>query len=106
MKLLEQWPVDPTKVGRDLGQHIRERVKIAFKAGEVYHWDENDCNRIHASLKRLAGNQYGQMYPRNSKSSASGLSAEECHALLSNEFLEELKKSEQGFFSKLFYTRT
>lgn len=81
-------------------------MKVAFKAGEIYHWDENECNRLYASLKRLADNQYGQMYQRKSNSCASGLSADECHALLSTEFLEELKKSEQGFFSKLFYTRT
>jgi receptor-type tyrosine-protein phosphatase gamma/nucleoid factor 1 len=90
---------------RDLGEHIRERVKTAFKTGEVYPWNENECNRIHASLKRLADNQYGQMYPRKSKSSASGLSADQCQALLSTEFLEELKKSEQGVFSRLFPTK-
>jgi hypothetical protein len=91
---------------RDLGQHIREQVKEAFKTGEIYPSDESECNRIHASLKRLADNQYCQMYPRKSNSCASGLSADECHAILSSEFLEELNKSEQGFFSKFFYTKT
>lgn len=106
LKLLEQWPLDPTKTGRDLGQHIREQVKITFKAGDVYSGDETECNRIHASLKRLADNQYGRLYPRKSNSCASGLSADECHSLLTTEFLEELKKSDEGLFSKLFHTRT
>lgn len=91
---------------RDLGLHIREQVKVAFKTGEIYPSDEDECNRIHASLKRLADNKYGQIYPRKSSSCASGLSADECHVLISTEFLEELKKSEQGFFSKSFNTKT
>lgn len=90
---------------RDLGQHIREHVKITFKTGEVYSGDETECNRIHASLTRLADNQYGRLYPRKSNSCASGLSADECHSLLSTEFLEELKKSDEGLFTKLFHTR-
>jgi hypothetical protein len=91
---------------RDLGLHIREQVKITFKAGEVFSGDETECSRIHASLKRLADNQYGRLYPRKSNSSASGLSADECHSLVTTEFLEELKKSDKGLFSKLFHTRT
>lgn len=100
LKLLELWPVDSSKAGRDLGQHIREQVKVAFKAGEINVADEAECSRINASLKRLADNHYGQMYVRESKVSSTGLSAEECGAALSNEFLEELNKSEKGFFSK------
>jgi hypothetical protein len=91
---------------RDLGQHIREQIKVAFRTGEIYPSDEDECNRIHASLKRLAENEYSQMYPRKSNSCASGLSSDQCHSLLSTEFLEELKKSERGFFSKFFYTKT
>ncbi|KAJ9579538.1 hypothetical protein L9F63_004797 [Diploptera punctata] len=102
LKLLEHWPVDTTKLGRDFGQHIREQVKVAFKGGELKIVDEAECNRIHASLKRLANNHYGQMFVRENKVSSTGLSAEECGAILSNEFLEELSTSERGFFSKYF----
>ncbi|XP_069694901.1 ubiquinol-cytochrome c reductase complex assembly factor 2 [Periplaneta americana] len=106
LHLLENWPADTTKIGRDLGQHLRQQVKEAFKAGEINQVNEEECNKVYASLKRLSDNEYGQMYQRKSNSCASGLTADECKALLSTEFLEELKQSEQGFFSKLFYKKT
>ncbi|PSN42690.1 Ubiquinol-cytochrome-c reductase complex assembly factor 2 [Blattella germanica] len=102
LKLLEHWPADSTKVGRDLGQHIREQVKISFKSGEINIGNEAECNRIYSSLKRIADDHYAQLYLRKSRVSASGLSADECQGILSTEFLEELQKSDKGFFSRFF----
>uniref|UniRef100_A0A5F5PSL0 Mitochondrial nucleoid factor 1 n=1 Tax=Equus caballus TaxID=9796 RepID=A0A5F5PSL0_HORSE len=34
LKLCEEWPVDETKRGRDLGAYLRQRVAQAFREGE------------------------------------------------------------------------
>lgn len=34
LKLCEEWPVDETKRGRDLGTYLRQRVAQAFREGE------------------------------------------------------------------------
>ncbi|MEJ1271005.1 ubiquinol-cytochrome c reductase complex assembly factor 2 [Cricetulus griseus] len=34
LKLCEEWPVDETKRGRDLGAYLRKRVAQAFREGE------------------------------------------------------------------------
>nr|CAD7430432.1 unnamed protein product [Timema monikensis] len=60
--------------GRDLGEYIRERVKLGFSAGVVTKANDAECERIHASLKRLADNHHSQLYKRVLSSSASGLS--------------------------------
>ncbi|XP_049813246.1 ubiquinol-cytochrome-c reductase complex assembly factor 2 [Schistocerca nitens] len=102
LKILESWPVDPSKTERDIGFHLRERVKKAFTAGELFQGDEEKCAREHASLKRLADNVYGKLYKRTISSSATGLTAEQCNSVLSSEFLDLLQKENRSIFSRLF----
>ncbi|KAI4504098.1 hypothetical protein M0802_000569 [Mischocyttarus mexicanus] len=101
MKLLKSWPLDKTKLDRDLGQHIRDQVKLTFSKGDITTpVDQEQCNRYYASLKRIISNHYGQIYTRSYTSTASGLTAEQCNIALSpemKEFLEEKKK----FFAKI-----
>nr|CAD7392169.1 unnamed protein product [Timema cristinae] len=87
---------------RDLGEYIRERVKLGFSAGVVTKANDAECERIHASLKRLADNHHSQLNKRVLSSSASGLSVSECHSILTTEFLEKLEEEDQSFVSKLF----
>ncbi|XP_047116154.1 uncharacterized protein LOC124796110 [Schistocerca piceifrons] len=86
----------------DIGFHLRERVKKAFTAGELFQGDEEKCAREHASLKRLADNVYGKLYKRTISSSATGLTAEQCNSVLSSEFLDLLQKENRSIFSRLF----
>jgi len=93
LKLLEAWPVDKTKTYRDFGLHIRDKVKANFASGSVSSIiSEKECEKIYNSLKRLCDNHYGELHKRHSKSSASGLTAEQCNSVLSTEFLEYLEK--------------
>ncbi|KAK3872553.1 hypothetical protein Pcinc_015167 [Petrolisthes cinctipes] len=103
IRLLEQWPVDPTKSGgRDLGEHIRGRVSSGFKHGDASQVDQAECSRLHASLSRLASNVYAKRYPRSLKSSATGLSVEECQQIISTDFLKTLQEEDQSLFSRIF----
>ncbi|KAK0087031.1 hypothetical protein PV325_001875 [Microctonus aethiopoides] len=87
LKLLESWPVDKSKVSRDLGQYIRDQVKIAFSKGDVATaFDKTKCDRNYNILKLIASNHYGKLYPRTQNSTATGLTSEQCHIALSEGF--------------------
>uniref|UniRef100_A0A2K6JVV2 Mitochondrial nucleoid factor 1 n=3 Tax=Colobinae TaxID=9569 RepID=A0A2K6JVV2_RHIBE len=77
LKLCEEWPVDETKRGRDLGAYLRQRVAQAFREGE------------------------NTQYPRPRDTSFSGLSLEEYKLILSTDSLEEFKGMDKSMWKKL-----
>uniref|UniRef100_A0A452U2D7 Mitochondrial nucleoid factor 1 n=1 Tax=Ursus maritimus TaxID=29073 RepID=A0A452U2D7_URSMA len=77
LPLCEEWPVDETKRGRDLGAYLRQRVAQAFREGE------------------------NTQYPRPRDTSFSGLSVEEYKLILSTDTLEEFKEVNKGMWKKL-----
>lgn len=50
-------------------------------------------------------NEHSQKYPRAHSSSATGLTAEQCNIVLSNEFLEQLEIEDQPFYKKIFNSK-
>lgn len=102
LTLLESWPLDKSKIGKDLGQHIRDQVKLAFSKADLNQVDEERCNRYYNSLQRIASNQHGNSYKRTLSSTASGLTQEQCNIALSPEFLEAWQEEEGGLFSRIF----
>ncbi|XP_045616234.1 ubiquinol-cytochrome-c reductase complex assembly factor 2 [Procambarus clarkii] len=103
LRLLDKWPVDSTKAGdRDLGKYLRLRVTEGFRHGDATAVDETECQRIYASLNRIATNVHAKQYPRTLRSTSTGLTAEECKQVISEEFLQILKEQDKGFFSGLF----
>jgi len=103
MKLLESWPLDKSKVGRDLGQHIRDQLKSAFAKGEATTQpNPEQCNRYYSSLKRISSNYYGHLYKRSLLSTACGLNKEQCNLALTPEMLEYLKEEERGIIYKFY----
>lgn len=97
LRLLESWPLDSSKKGRDLGQHIREKIAEAFPTGETSKINVEECANVHASLKRLADNYYGDKFKRTHSSSATGLTLEQCSGITSTEFLREVSAQNKGF---------
>ncbi|XP_012317081.1 ubiquinol-cytochrome c reductase complex assembly factor 2 isoform X2 [Aotus nancymaae] len=84
LKLCEEWPVDETKRGRDLGAYLRQRVAQAFREGENTQIAEPEaCDQMYESLARLHSNYYKHKYPRPRETSFSGLSLEEYKLILS-----------------------
>ncbi|XP_076750334.1 ubiquinol-cytochrome c reductase complex assembly factor 2-like [Xylocopa sonorina] len=102
MKLLESWPLDNSKPGRDLAQHIRDQLKLAFAKGEASEVNREECDRYYKSLKRICSNHYGQMYKRTFSNSATGLTREQCNLMLSPEALKIIEEDSRGFFSRTF----
>ncbi|KAH1171790.1 hypothetical protein KIL84_007408 [Mauremys mutica] len=54
LKLCEEWPVEATKRGRDLGAFLRQRVAQAFREGESTQAREEDCMLLDKSAGWLA----------------------------------------------------
>ncbi|KAK9730107.1 Complex III assembly factor UQCC2/CBP6 [Popillia japonica] len=102
LTILEKWPIDETKTGRDLGTFLKNSFRKlqkteTFKDNRQQYWD-----RQYLSLQKIINSDHLKRYPRTLSSSATGLTAEQCNLVLSSEFLEQLKKEEQSLFKKLF----
>uniref|UniRef100_A0A4X2M1E2 Mitochondrial nucleoid factor 1 n=1 Tax=Vombatus ursinus TaxID=29139 RepID=A0A4X2M1E2_VOMUR len=82
LKLSEEWPLDETKRGRDLGDYLQQWVAQAFWEGENTQIAE----------------YYKHKYPRPRDTGFSGLTVEECRIVLT---LEEFKKLNKGLWKKL-----
>ncbi|XP_021944989.1 ubiquinol-cytochrome-c reductase complex assembly factor 2-like [Folsomia candida] len=94
LRVLEKWPVEPTKKGRDLGQHIRLCVAEAFRGSDPH--ESSKCQEIQESLNRIASNKYNDAFYVSGAVSSSGLSQSECQQILSNEFLKLLAEKDKG----------
>ncbi|XP_037698369.1 ubiquinol-cytochrome-c reductase complex assembly factor 2 isoform X2 [Choloepus didactylus] len=102
LKLCEEWPVDETKRGRDLGTYLRQRVAQAFREGENTQIAEPEaCDQMYESLARLHSNYYKHKYPRPRDTSFSGLSVEEYKLVLATDTLEDFKDVNKGTWKKL-----
>ncbi|XP_075145799.1 pug C-1-tetrahydrofolate synthase, cytoplasmic isoform X3 [Haematobia irritans] len=93
LKVLEKWPADKSKVGRDLGEQIRKHIanSLANPAALTTETTAKITKQID-SIERLANNTYGRKYQRIYDSTATGLSAQQCNQVLSSEFLQYLNE--------------
>lgn len=93
IQVLEKWPIDKTKSGRDLGEKLRERLQTLADPSAIKTQQESEnLNKEIDALERLANNTYAKKYPRAFNSTATGLTAEQCSQVLSSEFLQYLNK--------------
>ena len=92
LKLCEQWPLDDSKSGRDLGSFLRQKVAEAFKQGESSKVDPVECDRMYECLQKLNTDYYKNKYVWTSDKGAAGLTYEQCKMAMSNEVLKEFSK--------------
>ncbi|XP_068155522.1 ubiquinol-cytochrome-c reductase complex assembly factor 2 isoform X2 [Drosophila tropicalis] len=90
LKVLEKWPAEKSKVGRDLGEQIRKQVTKLISLGSIS--DDKELTRQIDALERLSNNVYAKKYPRTYESTATGLTAAQCNQVLSSEFLQYLNE--------------
>ncbi|XP_028303893.1 ubiquinol-cytochrome-c reductase complex assembly factor 2 [Gouania willdenowi] len=101
LKLCEEWPRDETKIGRDLGTYLRQRVASAFREGEnTQISDPEKCDQMYESLARINGNVYRQRFPRAKDTSFTGVTAEECKLLLSGN-MQQTDEDKKGLWTTL-----
>nr|XP_056701245.1 ubiquinol-cytochrome-c reductase complex assembly factor 2 [Euleptes europaea] len=102
LKLCEEWPVEETKRGRDLGTFLRQRVAQAFREGEnTQIADPVTCDEMFESLARIHTNHYKNKYPRLKDTSFTGVSVEECKMVLATDSLKQMEEAKKGKWSKL-----
>lgn len=106
MQLLKTWPIDETKKGRDLGEHLREEVIKAFSPENSTKLDSDKCRRNYEALTRISKDYYRNTYPKTTVLSATGLDKEGCKKYLTNEYLKHGEESRPsiivGFIKNLF----
>ena len=101
LRLFQDWPLDKTKVGRDLGAQIRKSVADAFPQGENSQVDAKYWEASLKSMSRLTANYHKNNYPRLKENNCTGLTAEECQLVLSTETLEMLQAEDQTFVERM-----
>ncbi|XP_055853101.1 ubiquinol-cytochrome-c reductase complex assembly factor 2 [Episyrphus balteatus] len=93
LKILEKWPLDKNKQGRDIAEHLRSLLPILQQPDRSTTAEQMEhINKQNDALNRLSKNIYFSTYKREHHSTATGLSANQCSQVLSSEFLQYLKE--------------
>lgn len=88
---------------RDLGEHLRAQLKTVLGQPNIVRVNERKLDRQLLALERLSNNEIQKKYSRKFDSTATGLTAEQCRQILSQEFLDFLNREEEpGLFTKIF----
>merc|ERR1719282_1958538 len=105
VRVLEKWPVDKNKTGKDLGEALRVVFSKTFPSGSSSSvTNEKLLNRQIAALDSLISNKSLNSFPVSSKSTFTGLDAETLSQITGTELMGQVsKQSEQNitFFQKL-----
>ncbi|XP_031350144.1 ubiquinol-cytochrome-c reductase complex assembly factor 2-like [Photinus pyralis] len=105
IKLIERWPLDKNKPGRDLGQHLRDYITKANQDGSL-SGNEKYWDKQYLAIQRLVNNEHGNKYIRSLSSTSTGLTAEQCSEALTKEVLDTLEKESRSLWEKIFYFRS
>ncbi|KAM4702232.1 ubiquinol-cytochrome c reductase complex assembly factor 2 [Discoglossus pictus] len=102
LKLCEEWPVDETRRGRDLGAFLRQRVAQAFREGEnTQISDPEACDQMYDSLSRMNSNYYREKYPRLRDTSFTEVTVEEYRMVLATDSLKHMEEMKKGMWTRL-----
>lgn len=80
-------------VCRSLAEYMREQGKAAFSKQGEFTGNVEQCEKRLVALERLTKGHWSQQYPRSRKSSALGLTSEQCRYALSEEYQKGLQSS-------------
>ncbi|XP_075051829.1 ubiquinol-cytochrome c reductase complex assembly factor 2 [Mixophyes fleayi] len=102
LKICEEWPVDETRRGRDLGAFLRERVAQFFREGEITQVQDPDaCDQMYDSLSRMNSNYYREKYPRLQNTSFTEITADEYRMVLATDNLKQMDEMKRGMWERL-----
>ncbi|XP_055510541.1 ubiquinol-cytochrome-c reductase complex assembly factor 2 isoform X2 [Leucoraja erinacea] len=102
LRLCEEWPLDQSKAGRDLGAFLRQRVALAFREGESTQIaDPEKCDQVYDSLARINSAYYKNKYPRLRNTCFTGVTVEECRMVLATDNMKQMEEMKKGMWKKL-----
>jgi len=90
VKILEKWPLDPQKKGKDVGEALRQLFSREFPLGSTSVVNEKHINRQILSLEKLVSNESCIAYPRQSTSSFTMLDQETLSGITSTALMGEM----------------
>lgn len=107
LKILEKWPLDPTKSKqRDIGAFIRLRFEKEFRQGEETEIKDPDvCDRMLQSLENLCDNKYQKMYECNLAYGSLGFNREISYYSTSDVMLGALREERHDSPIKRFFSK-
>ncbi|XP_055312012.1 ubiquinol-cytochrome-c reductase complex assembly factor 2 [Sitodiplosis mosellana] len=103
LRLLEHWPVDSTKPGRDLGEYLRKQLKASLRAGNISSDGDAYMERQFQALERISNNIHYDKYSRLRQSTATGLTNEQCKILISDTSLKYFAEQQKGGLFASFF---
>lgn len=110
VRVLECWPVDRSKAGKDLGEAIRAMFARTYPQGSVtVVQEEKVVERQVAALQRLVDNTHQSLYPLSSPSTFTGLGLDQLRQITTVESMaaaSEASEIKPGFLEKLKLTFT
>jgi len=108
VKILEKWPLDPNKAGKDLGQSLRQLFSHNFPLGSTSVVNEKEINKQVTALESLVSNRSLEAFPRQSTATFTLLDRETLAGITSTEFMGQLtgeveasKAAKPGLFQRL-----
>ncbi|XP_015782411.1 ubiquinol-cytochrome-c reductase complex assembly factor 2 [Tetranychus urticae] len=99
LNLVQAWPVDATKDGRDFGQFLRKKTVTIFNQGELTTIDERYWEPRILALERIARDVHRDKHRMLYEYSATNCDAESARKGVSNEALKT--KTEIGLISEI-----
>jgi hypothetical protein len=104
LRILEQWPNDPSKGDRrDIGLLLRKRIGDNFKKADQSEISNPEkCDEMLTSLENLCSNKYSQKYPVYPELTVGSLilNSEECKMFVSEACQKEMLKQNTFFERK------
>lgn len=90
---------------RDIAEHIRHRIKAAFDTEQGFIGDSKYCDKQYNSMKNIVDNYHASLYKRTKPFTSTGLTAEECKLILSNESLATLESEFKSNIKSMYWRR-
>ena len=92
--LFKEWPVDATKSGRCLGEHLRKQFSREFSKGELSeNVNETRWQKALDDLRPIANNTYAAKHRRMRSQAALNLSRDQCKLTMSNQAIKFLNEN-------------
>jgi len=104
VRVLEKWPVDKNKAGKDLGEALRTSFSKSFPSGSTTKVDEKLLNKQISAIDSLIADKSRNAHQRQSKSTFTGLDLETLSQITTTEMMNQASKESSKkltFFQKL-----
>jgi len=92
VKILEKWPLDPNKKGKDVGQALRQLFSHNYPLGSTSVVNEKEMNKQILALESLVSNKNSVTFPRQSNANFTLLDKETLSGITSTELMGQMSE--------------